>query len=127
MKGKTLKEEKFSPPYKKLLVWQVSDELAREIYRATKHFPKDELYGLTSQIRRSGLSVVLNIIEGSSRNSKNEFRQFLRIALGSLAETSYLLEFSLEQKYLSQEEFDKLMVIREKCGRLLWNLFKSQS
>lgn len=118
---------KYSPGYKKLLAWQVADKLAREVYRVTASFPKAELYGLTSQLRRASLSVPLNIIEGYARNNKNEFRHFLRIALGSLAETDYLLEFSLAQDYLSEKDFEKLMNLKDRCGSLLWKLFQSQS
>lgn len=117
----------FEPAYKKLLVWKISDELAKQIYKATKDFPKAELYGLTAQLRRSVLSIPLNILEGYSRNNKNEFRQFLRIALGSLAETRYLLEFAYYQGYLKRETFGELMERLELCGRLLWKLFKSQT
>lgn len=113
--------------YKKLLVWEAADELAKEIYKITVKFPKDELYGITSQIRRASLSVPLNIVEGHSRNNRNEFRQFLRIALGSLTETEYLLEFAREQTYLSKTEYEHLIRLRNRVGSLLWKLFKSQS
>ena len=116
-----------NPGYKNLLAWQIADQLAQEVYKTTLQFPKEEIYGLTSQIRRASISIPLNIIEGYSRNNKNEFRQFLRIALGSLAETGYLLEFSFIQKYLSLEEFDVLTELKNRCGSLLWKLFKSQS
>jgi four helix bundle protein len=116
-----------NPGYKNLLAWQIADQLAQEVYKTTLQFPKEEIYGLTSQIRRASISIPLNIIEGYSRNNKNEFRQFLRIALGSLAETGYLLEFSFIQKYLSLEEFDQLRKLKNRCGSLLWKLFKSQS
>jgi len=113
--------------HQKLIVWKVADELAKEIYKITVKFPKDELYGITSQLRRAALSIVLNIIEGYSRNNKNEFRQFLRISLGSLAETGYLLEFSFGQNYLLKEDFEKLISLKNRCGSLLWKLFESQS
>lgn len=119
--------DKYSPGYQKLLAWQVADELAKAVYEKTSNFPKEELYGLTSQLRRAALSVPLNIIEGYARNSKNEFRQFLRIALGSLAEVGYLLEFSLAQNYLKEIGFKELMSLRNRCGKLLWKLFQSQS
>jgi len=112
--------------YKKLIAWQLADRLAWEVYLLTDKFPKDEIYGLTSQLRRAAISVVLNIVEGHSRNNRNEFRQFLRISLGSLAETDYLLLFALRRNYISQEEFDKASVIRENCGKVLWKLMKSQ-
>lgn len=116
-----------TPAYQKLFAWQKADLLAREVYRATLNFPKSELYGLTSQIRRAVLSVVLNIIEGHARQNKNEFRQFLKIAYGSLAEVEYLLVFTKEQGYLTQEESAELEIKRRVCGQVLWKLLKSQS
>ena len=71
--------------YKKLKVWQKADELALAIYIESKKFPKEEIYGITSQLRRAALSVPTNIVEGSGRQNKKEFRQFVNIALGSLA------------------------------------------
>src|SRR3989338_9448797 len=112
--------------YEKLLAWQVADEFAREVYLLTDSFPKHEVYGLISQLRRATLSVPLNIVEGHSRNNKNEFRHFLRIALGSLAETDYLLQFSMRRQYINKLQHEKLSEIRVKCGRLLWKLMKSQ-
>ncbi len=114
------------PGYKNFLTWQKADKLAKEIYKVSSSFPKSETYGITSQIRRAALSVPLNIIEGYARNNKNEFRQFLRISLGSLAETGYLLEFSFDQNYLTKGEFEKLIDLRNQCGSLLWKFFKSQ-
>lgn len=113
--------------YKKLFVWQFADKYAKEIYKITLKFPKDELYGIISQLRRASLSVPLNIVEGHSRNNKKEFRQFLKIALGSLVETEYLLEFSKEQKYLNEEEYHNLELLRKQTGSLLWKLLKSQN
>lgn len=113
--------------YKKLLVWQVADELVNLIYDLTIPFPKDELYSLTSQIRRAALSVVANIIEGHARNNHNEFRHFLSIALGSLSEVEYYLEFALRRDYLTKQQFEKAAALRSRCGQLLWKLYKSQS
>jgi four helix bundle protein len=113
--------------YKKLIAWQAADELTKKAYSATSSFPKYELYNLTSQLRRAALSVTLNIIEGYARFNKNEFRNFLRIALGSLAETTYLIELALELKYLKSKDFKDLISVRHRCGQLLWKLFKSQT
>ena len=112
--------------YKKLIAWQKADDLAWKIYDLTDQFPRHEIYGLTSQIRRAALSVPLNIVEGYSRNSKNEFRQFLRISLGSLAETAYLVEFALKRKYITEKDYEVIKPIKEECGRILWKLMKSQ-
>jgi len=114
------------PGYRKLLTWQVADELANQIYSFTCSFPRHELYGLTSQLRRAALSVPLNIIEGYARNSRKEFRQFLKISLGSLAETTYLMEFALKQKYFQPKDYRPLLKLKNRCGQLLWKLYQSQ-
>jgi len=111
--------------YKKLLVWQKADELAYQVYLETKMFPKDEIYGITSQLRRAAISIPTNIVEGSGRQNRNEFRQFANIALGSLAETEYLLEFCCRLGYLSNESYSKLESLRKEVGGLLWNFYKS--
>jgi four helix bundle protein len=105
--------------YKNLLVWQIADDLAKKIYKITNKFPTNELYGIISQLKRASLSVPLNIVEGYARNSKKEFHQFLKIALGSVAEGGYLLEFSHEQGFLQEESFKELMTLRDQCGQLL--------
>lgn len=89
--------------YKKLTVWRKADELAYRIYLATRSFPKEERYGITSQLRRAALSVPTNIVEGYGRQGRNELRQFANIALGSLAEVRYLIDFSSRFDYLSDE------------------------
>ena len=111
--------------YKKLLVWNKSDELAYQIYLITKGFPAEENYGMISQIRRAALSVPTNIVEGCGRQGKKELKQFINIALGSLAETEYLLEFSLRLKYFSQEDFQRIENIRKEVGRMLWKFYQS--
>ena len=72
--------------FRDLVVWQRGIQLAKEIYVLTAHFPKDELYGLTNQIRRAAVSIPANIAEGQARKLPGDFRHFLRISLGSLAE-----------------------------------------
>jgi len=112
--------------YKKLIVWEKTDLLAHKIYDLTIKFPKEEIFSLTSQLRRAALSVPANIIEGHARNNKNEFRRFLSIALGSLAEVDYYLEFSHKRKIISDLQFKEVKSLREDCGKLLWKLYKSQ-
>ena len=111
--------------YKKLIVWQKADELAYQVYVATKNFPKEEIYGITSQLRRAVLSVPINIVEGYGRQGKKELRQFINVALGSLAETEYLLDFSLKLKYFNQEDYKGLQSLRQEVGNLLWKFYKS--
>jgi four helix bundle protein len=111
--------------YRKLIVWKKADDLAYQVYITTKKFPKDELYGITSQLRRAALSIPTNLVEGSGRQGKNELRQFANIALGSLAELTYLLDFSLKLKYIKQEDYGTLQCLRDEVGRLLWSFYKS--
>lgn len=112
--------------YKRLIAWQIADKLAWEVYQLADQFPKQEIYGLTSQLRRAVLSIPLNIVEGYSRNNRNEFRQFLRISLGSLAEVDYLLQFSSKRKYINETDYDTVYKLRDECGKVLWKLMKSQ-
>ncbi len=81
--------------FKKILTWQRADDLVVRIYEITQNFPKEELYGLTSQLRRAAVSVPANIVEGSSRGHKREYLQFLYIAKSSLAEVEYYLHLSI--------------------------------
>ena len=116
-----------SRSYRDLIVWRKSVELVSNIYAATRSFPKEEMYGITSQIRRAGVSVPANIAEGQGRNSPGEFRQFLGIAQGSLAELETLLIISGNLQYFTPAGTDKLL---EKCGeisRLLAGLKSSLS
>ena len=111
--------------YKNLLAWQVADELASKVYDLSSDFPKREQFSVTSQLRRAALSVPTNIVEGYARNSKAEFRRFMAVSLGSLAETKYLLEFAFRRRYLKENNFSELIGLADKCGQLLWKLYKS--
>lgn len=97
-----------------------ADKLAHEVYQLTKRFPKEELFGITSQLRRAAVSVILNIIEGFARNRKKEYIRFLETAYGSLKETKYLLHFSLKEGYYNEGEYQKLISSAEEVGKLLW-------
>lgn len=112
--------------YKNLIAWQNADQLAHKVYDITLMFPKDEIFGLTSQLRRAVLSVPLNIVEGYARNSKNEFHRFLSISLGSLAEVEYLLDFAAKRRYLKENDYQELIQLKEELGQLLWKLYISQ-
>jgi four helix bundle protein len=111
--------------YKKLIVWQKADKLAKDVYIKTKVFPEDERYGITSQLRRAALSIPVNIVEGYARQSKKELTNFLNIALGSLAETEYLLDFSRGLNYLTESNHNELQSLRQEVGNLLWRFFQS--
>ncbi|MCH7760738.1 four helix bundle protein [candidate division TA06 bacterium] len=91
--------------YTKIKAWQFADQLAMEIYKSTKDFPKSEIFGLTSQMRRSAVSVPANIVEGSARRHQKEYVHFLYIAMGSLAELSYYIRFSKEIGYLKKNQY----------------------
>ena len=94
--------------YKELKVWQKAIELAITIYKVTRNFPKEELYGLTSQIRRSAFAIPANIAEGYSRRYLAEYIQFLRIAFSSGAELETHLLIANKVKLLTKEDFEKL-------------------
>ena len=106
--------------YRNLEVWQLADALALEIYKETRHFPKNEAYGITSQLRRAALSVPTNIVEGYSRRGDKELARFLDISLGSLGELRYLLSFSWRLGYLSEGRFAELENQAANVGMKLW-------
>lgn len=108
-----------------MIVWQKADVLAKEIYIRTRSFPKEELYGLTSQLRRAELSVPTNIVEGYARKSRKELQQFLNISLGSLAETEYLLKFAFDLKFFEKSDYECLENLRQEVGNLLWRFIQS--
>ena len=94
--------------YKDLEIWKEGMALAERIYRVTDSFPKQEVYGLVSQVRRAAISIPANIAEGCARNHSKEFRQFLYIALGSLAELGTLVELSERLHFVIAETAVKL-------------------
>lgn len=89
--------------FKELKVWSKAHECALETYRVTKGFPKEEIYGLTSQLRRAASSIPTNIAEGSGRSSEKDFARFLTIAAGSASEAEYLLILSQDLNYLNSD------------------------
>lgn len=106
-------ENKTIRTHKDLEVWKESILLVKEIYRISSNFPKDEIYGLTLQIKRSAISIASNIAEGAARNTKKEFIQFLYIALGSVSELETQLIIAKELNYLeSNSIFDNLEKIK---------------
>ena len=111
--------------YQDLIVWKKSIALVSKLYASTRAFPKEELYGMTSQIRRAGVSIPANIAEGQSRNSLGEFRQFLGIAQGSLAELETLLIISGNLNYLKPQKKEELLKLCDKISRLLAGLKRS--
>lgn len=111
--------------YKKLDVWIHADQMAFRVYEVTRSFPADERFGITSQLRRAALSVPTNIVEGSSRQNKGERKQFMNIALASLAETEYLMSFACRLRYISEGGFQDFLQQRDRVGALLWGFYRS--
>ena len=103
----------------------MSHSLTLEVYKITSNFPKEELYGLTSQIRRATSSIPTNISVGCGRNSDKEFNQFLNIALGSANETEYLLILSKDLKYIQNEIFENLNQKINEIKSKIYNLKKA--
>ena len=112
-------------PHRKLEVWKKSMMLAKEIYGATRAFPKSEEYGLTSQLRRAAVSVPSNLAEGSARQGKREFKQFINIAQGSLSELDTQLDLANMLGYLDQELHEKLINDVTDISKMLYGLSKS--
>lgn len=111
--------------YRDLKVWQQGMDLAEGCYLATRQFPKDELYGMISQIRRASASIPANISEGYGRKSRNEYIQFLYIAQGSLKELETHLLLSQRVKLASKEVIFPLLTQCESVGRLLTGLIRA--
>jgi four helix bundle protein len=112
-------------PYERLHAWRECHELALEIYRVTKRFPDDERYGLTSQTRRAAFSAAVNIVEGSARRSRKEFRRFLDISLSSLSEVGYALRFAHEAGLLPDEHWSTLNDRQGRARFLTWQLYQA--
>ena len=105
--------------YKDLIAWQKAMTLVTEIYRGTRSFPREEIYGLTSQLRRAAVSVPSNIAEGQARHSQKEFKLFLSHARGSLVEVETQLIISQNLSYFSDEEAKRLLALAAELGRIL--------
>jgi len=109
----------------KLEVWKLAHHLTLEVYKISKTFPSSEMYGLTSQIRRSSSNVPTNIIEGQGRQYKKEFIQFLYIAKGSLEEANYQLYLAKDLTYITEEKYIELFEICTRIKMMLYKLIKS--
>lgn len=112
------RKEEFHQKLKKLM-----DEYVNKVYDCSQNFPKEEMFGLTSQLRRAALSVILNYIEGYARQRKNVLKNFLEISYGSLKESKYLIYFSYKRGYLKKNEYKELLALSEKIGAMLWGTF----
>lgn len=111
--------------FRRLEVVKEAHVLVKRIYEVTKGFPRDELFGLISQLRRASISIPTNIIEGQARASKKEFLNFLNIANGSLVEVEYLLGLSMDLGYLKKEDYEKVENQRRKVAVYLTRFTRS--
>ncbi|MBN2012807.1 four helix bundle protein [candidate division KSB1 bacterium] len=105
-------------------VFKLSHQMTLKIYNATKSFPADERYGLTSQLRRAAYSIPMNLVEGGARSSQAEFRRFVEIARGSCAEVDYQLDLCYDLRYISENIYDELKSNNTSIGKMLNKLMK---
>ncbi|MBI1761129.1 MAG: four helix bundle protein [Acidobacteria bacterium] len=108
--------------FMKIKAWQLADDLVVAVYGTTKTFPREELFGLTSQLRRAAYSVPANIAEGANRSSKKDYLHFLSIAAGSLAETRYFLHLSNRLGYLADANYQQFCAQAEETSKTLSGL-----
>lgn len=99
---------------------RLMDEYTQFIYKITSKFPKEEVYGVTSQIRRAGISIILNYIEGFARRKPAVQLNFLETSYGSLRETRYLIYFAWKQQWISKIQYDEALNRAEEIGAMLW-------
>jgi four helix bundle protein len=111
--------------FEKLEVWRKAIEFADVVYTTTRHFPADERFGLTNQMRRAAVSISSNIAEGSGRISRKDFARFVEIATGSLFEVVSQAYIGRNQGFLTDEQFETLYVSAEEQGRMLSGLRRS--
>lgn len=97
-----------------------ADEFAFSVYKVTRNFPREEIYGITSQLRRASLSVVLNYIEGYARTGDKSYKNFLQMSYGSLKESKYLIYFSCRENYIDKNDYNNLINLTEEIGSMLW-------
>lgn len=98
------------------------DNYVHFVFAITKKFPKEELYCVTSQLKRAALSIILNYIEGYARIGEPTYKNFLKISYGSLKESNYLLEFSLVEGYISQEDYEKCSAMADRIRAMIWGI-----
>jgi len=111
--------------YRDLIAWKRSIALVTDVYRHTGKFPKEEIYGLTSQLRRAAIAIPSNIAEGQGRNSTGEFRQFLGHARGSLFEVETQILIAQQLGYLGDQETNCLLQSSAEVGRIINGLYAS--
>lgn len=111
--------------FRKLIVWQRAHQLVLQVYKLTEKFPKNEMFGLTSQLRRAMVSVPANVAEGYAAGGKGQFKRYLDIAQGSLAEVEYYLILAQDLTYITSPQYDQAESLRAETGFLLHRLIES--
>lgn len=101
---------------------ELMDKYVHRVYDCTPKFPKEEMFGLTSQLKRATMSVVLNYIEGYARQRKLVLKNFLEISYGSLKESKYLIYFCYKRGYLTEKDYQELLSMSERIGKMLWGI-----
>jgi four helix bundle protein len=112
-------------PHKRLVSWQKTMDLVVNIYNTTKNFPKEEVYGLTSQLKRAAVSAPSNIAEGAAGRSNEQFKNFLNIAIGSLNELNIQIEIAFRVGYINQQKSDELQKLLDECLAVTYGLKRS--
>ena len=112
--------------HKRLKAFEMAESIALEAYRLTALFPKEEVYGLTSQIRRAAVSVPSNIVEGCARESQIEYKRFLEIAFGSLKELHYQISLATRLGYIPRSKAEEFQLKLEESEKVLGALIRSQ-
>jgi len=116
--------EKDIKSFRDLNIWHKGIDMVKDIYQETRDYPREEIYGLTSQIRRAAISIPSNIAEGHIRQHRAEFKQFLSVALGSLAELETQIIISKELNYISTEKAKNLIDKMSSLGKMIRSLIK---
>lgn len=111
--------------FRNIKAWQYADDLAVLVYSMTRSYPKEELYGLTSQVRRAAVSAAANIAEGASREHEKEYLHFLNVARGSIAEVEYLLHLSRRIGHVKSNEYERAEAVRNEAAKTLHGLINS--
>lgn len=122
MKLETL-EEKSIKTFHEALKDRI-DSYAHAVYKLTRSFPKEELYGSASQLRRAALSVALNYVEGYARGREKVHKNFLEIAYGSLKESRYLVEFARGENYVTHDQSQAVLTLADEIGAMLWGILR---
>jgi four helix bundle protein len=112
-------------PYERFHAWKKCHELTLTVYQATRNWPREEMYSLTSQARRAAYSAAANIAEGAAKQGAREFRRFLDMAVGSLNELSYILLLARDLELSPESEIQPIEELRQSAGKLTWRLYDS--